>query len=293
MWLLVLNAKAGKRAGLSRLRKFEDICVRNQFPFQVINEPDQDATAASVEAILLAQPVSIIIAFGGDGLVSLCLQAVAEKQTGLMVVPAGTGNDFARSIGVLKKSEQEIFDFITHNKVKQIDAALVKSQSGQKWYLQILSTGFDANVNAQANLISWPKGRARYTVAMLIVLRKFKPIQYEISYNNEKVIVSAMLVLVANGVTYGGGMRISPVSSFEDGVLDLLYIEPVSKLTLLLIFPRVFFGSHLKHPKVKLLQSDEFTLQAQTQGYADGEMIGDLPMNVRVYPRAINTWVMA
>ncbi len=291
MWLLVVNQSAGKGDGLSRLAKFEAICQANNINFQRVSEADVVETEDRIKTALLRSSISVVIAFGGDGLVSICLQAIATRQIGLMVVPAGTGNDFARGIGVFGKSEQEIFDLITRSQARQIDAAKVKCSSGERWYLQIMSTGFDAQVNALANQIKWARGRGRYTIAMLIILAKFKPIEYEIIFNDEKRIVSAMLALVANGVTYGGGMKISPNSSYEDGILDLIYIEPVSRVTLLSIFPKVFSGSHINHPKVKILKSNQFTLKAKTRAYADGELIGDLPIDVQVIPRAISTWI--
>jgi diacylglycerol kinase (ATP) len=291
MWLLVLNKSAGKGNGLNRLKRFELMCSSNSIAYQIINEQSQSQTYEQISISFQTQPISTIIAFGGDGLVSICLQSVALKEIGLMVVPCGTGNDFSRSIGVLASSEQEIFDLITKNQSQAIDAARAKYQGGEKWYLQIMSTGFDAKVNSLANKIKWPSGRARYTIAMLIILFKFKPIQYEITFNDEKKIVHAMLALVANGVSYGGGMKISPHSSYKDGELDLLYVEPVSRLTLLSIFPRVFSGTHINHPKVKVYRSSEFTLSAQTKAYADGELVADLPVNVKVVPKAIKTWI--
>jgi diacylglycerol kinase (ATP) len=291
MWLLVLNESAGKGQALNRLRKFELLCSGSNISYQIINEQSQSQTQDQISISLQTQPISTIIAFGGDGLVSICLQSIALKNISLMVVPCGTGNDFSRSIGVLGSSEQEIFDLITKNQSQDIDAAKAKYHNGEKWYLQIMSTGFDAKVNSLANKIKWPSGRARYTIAMLIILFKFKPIQYQITFNNEKKIVHAMLALVANGVSYGGGMKISPHSSYIDGKLDLLYVEPVSRLTLLSIFPRVFSGTHINHSKVKVLRSNEFTLNAQTKAYADGEFIADLPVNVIAAPKAIKTWI--
>jgi diacylglycerol kinase (ATP) len=291
MWLLVLNESAGKGQALNRLRKFELLCSGNNISYRKINEQSQSQTQDQISISLQTQPISTIIAFGGDGLVSICLQSIALKNIGLMVVPCGTGNDFSRSIGVLGSSEQEIFDLITKNQSQVIDAAKAKYHNGEKWYLQIMSTGFDASVNSLANRIKWPSGRVRYTIAMLIILFKFKPIQYEITFNNEKKIVHAMLALVANGVSYGGGMKISPHSSYIDGELDLLYVQAVSRLTLLSIFPRVFSGTHINHPKVKVFRSNEFTLNAKTKAYADGELISDLPINVIVVPKAIKTWI--
>jgi diacylglycerol kinase (ATP) len=291
MWLLVLNKSAGKGDGSTRLERFESMCKCNNVAYQIINEPSQSQTQEKISTSLQTQPISTVIAFGGDGLVSICLQLIALKNIGLMVIPCGTGNDFSRSIGVLGRSEQEIFDLITKNQSQAIDVARAKYHNGEKWYLQIMSTGFDAKVNALANKIKWPNGRAKYTIAMLIILFKFKQIQYEITFNDEKKVVHAMLALVANGSSYGGGMKISPHSSYIDGELDLLYVEPVSRLTLLSIFPRVFSGTHINHPKVKVFRSKEFTLRAQTKAYADGELIGDLPVNVKVVPKAIKTWI--
>ena len=293
MWLLVLNENAGKGDGLNRLERFESMCKSNKIGYQIINESSESQTQKQISISLKTQTISTVIAFGGDGLVSICLQAIASKDIGLMVVPCGSGNDFSRSIGVLASSEQEIFDLITKNQSQAIDVARVKCQDAEKWYLQIMSTGFDAKVNALANKIKWPAGRARYTIAMLIIVLKFEPIDYEIIFDDEKLKVRAMLALVANGVTYGGGMKISPHSSYTDGDLDLLYVEPVSRFTLLSIFPRVFNGTHINHPKVKVFRSSEFTLRAQTKAYADGELIGDLPVNVKVVPRAIKTWILA
>ena len=293
MWLLVLNENAGKGDGLNRLERFESMCKSNKIGYQIINESSESQTQKQISISLKTQTISTVIAFGGDGLVSICLQAIALKDVGLMVVPCGSGNDFSRSIGVLASSEQEIFDLITKNQSQAIDVARVKCQDAEKWYLQIMSTGFDAKVNALANKIKWPAGRARYTIAMLIIVLKFEPIDYEIIFDDEKLKVRAMLALVANGVTYGGGMKISPHSSYTDGDLDLLYVEPVSRFTLLSIFPRVFNGTHINHPKVKVFRSSEFTLRAQTKAYADGELIGDLPVNVKVVPRAIKTWILA
>ncbi len=291
MWLLVFNEKAGKGGGSARLAEFESICQRNNIAFQRVAEVDAEATQDRIKTALLRSSISVVVAFGGDGLVSICLQAIAMKQVDFMVVPTGTGNDFARGIGVFGKSEQEIFDLITQCQARQIDAARVRCSTGEKWYLQIMSTGFDAEVNALANSIRWPKGRARYTISMLIILIKFKPIQYQIIFNDERIIISAMLTLIANGVTYGGGMKISPHSSYEDGLLDLIYIEPVSRFTLLSIFPKVYTGTHINHPKVKKLRSSQFKVIGRTRAYADGEFIGDLPVDVQVIPKAVSTWV--
>jgi diacylglycerol kinase (ATP) len=99
-----------------------------------------------------------------------------------------------------------------------------------------------------------------------------------------------MLIAVANGTTYGGGMRILPDASFLDGKLNLLYVDPVSKITLLSIFPRVFKGTHINHPSVHLIENDEFVILGQAQAYGDGELIGSSPIKLSVIRNGLTVW---
>jgi diacylglycerol kinase (ATP) len=291
MWLLVLNNRAGKGRASQRLEKFSKLCREHNQEFNVINETSADATRRGIEKCLKDNDIDVLIAFGGDGLISMCLQLVCSTSTALMVVPTGTGNDFARSLGNLNKSEAEIFHFIRSNDSSKIDAARVISSHKSTWYVQILSSGFDAGVNKLANSIKWPRGKSKYTIALLLALFKFKPISYEIKTDQQTLNLQAMLVVVANGQSYGGGMKILPHSSYEDGMLDLLYVDPVSKFTLLTIFPRVFNGSHINHPKVKTLRSERFEISAKTNAYADGEFVSELPVKVEVIPKSLKTWI--
>ena len=291
MWLLVINNRAGKGRATKRLEKFVSFCQQHSQEFIVVNETSADATRRGIKNTLKDHDIEVLIAFGGDGLISMCLQLVCSTSTALMVVPTGTGNDFSRSLGNLNKSEAEIFQFIRSNDCSVIDAAQVISDNRSTWYVQILSTGFDAGVNKLANAIKWPRGKSKYTIALLLALFKFKPISYEIRTDQQTLSLKAMLVVVANGKSYGGGMKILPHSSYEDGMLDLLYVNPVSKFTLLTIFPRVFNGSHINHPKVKTIRAERFEILARTNAYADGEFVSTLPVKVQVFPKSLKTWI--
>ena len=90
MWLLVLNENAGKGDGLNRLERFESMCKSNKIGYQIINESSESQTQKQISISLKTQTISTVIAFGGDGLVSICLQAIALKDVGLMVVPCGS-----------------------------------------------------------------------------------------------------------------------------------------------------------------------------------------------------------
>jgi len=101
------------------------------------------------------------------------------------------------------------------------------------------------------------------------------------------------LVAVANGPTYGGGMKILPEANRRDGELDLLLLKPVSKIELLRVFPRVFKGTHVTHPAVEIFRSKKIALRAKALAYADGEYISSLPIEISIAPKALRTWEAA
>lgn len=224
-------------------------------------------------------------------MVNLCLQYLARSGITLGVIPAGTGNDFARAVGVNGLSVNKIFDLYTKSDPAEIDLGLVKSQSSERWFVQVLSTGFDAEVNSRANKIRWPKGKSKYTIATVRTLAKFRPITYEIEMDGHKLSQSAMLFTIANGKTYGGGMRICPGASNSDGIFELLLVRPVSRFVLLTIFPKVFKGNHIPHQKIDTYQAKEVKISASTSSYADGEYVANLPITVTNVGNALSTWL--
>lgn len=291
MWLLVLNRRSGRGKVDRKLKTFVDLCVKNRVPYQIIDERSAELTEKMLRIALQEQRIDGLIAFGGDGLVSLCLQIIAKTQISFCVVPTGTGNDFARSIGTYKRPIDQIFAYVLTTDPISIDLALAQAPNLKRYFVQVLSSGFDASVNQLANQMRYPIGKFKYTVAMLIKLPKFKKIDYEITAENRKLEIKSLLVAVANGSSYGGGMQILPNASYRDGMLDLLYVDPVSKITLLSIFPLVFKGWHIKHPAVHVVKTKSVELRGFTNAYADGEFVSQLPLKVTVEKEALRTWI--
>ena len=291
MWLLVLNRSSGKGKISKKFLDFKALCDAQNIKYQVIDEKSAELTENRFQSELSSGKFEVVVAFGGDGLISLCLQKIVRSDIGLTVVPTGTGNDFARSIATYGKSTEEIFSSIINSNKTKIDVALCENNEMKRYFVQVLSIGFDATVNRFANSMKYPKGKIKYTIAMLLLLPRAKDIDFEIKQGPDSLKIKSMLVAVANGSSYGGGMKILPNASFRDGLLDLLYVDPVSKLTLLSIFPRVFRGTHTKHPAVHLLQARNFEVAASTDAYADGEYAGVLPIKLSVIKDGLTTWI--
>ena len=134
----------------------------------------------------------------------------------------------------------------------------------------------------------WPKGQARYTVATFAELRTFKPLKYTVTIDGEVHETEAMLVAVGTCPSYGGGLRICEGASIEDGLLDVTIIKPVSRLTLLQMFPKLPKGTHIPHPAVVQLQGRTVRLEAVgVKAYADGEPLSALPVDIEIVPGAL------
>lgn len=159
----------------------------------------------------------------------------------------------------------------------------------EKWFGTVLCSGFDSRVNDRGNRMRLPVGRFKYDLAMIAELAAFRPFPYRITLDDGPVIeTEATLVAVGNGSTYGGGMRICADAVPDDGLFDVTVVGDCSRATLLKVFPQVYKGRHLGHPKVTVHRARKITLEAVgLSAYADGEPLGVLPVTAECVPRAV------
>jgi diacylglycerol kinase (ATP) len=230
--------------------------------------------------------VSGVIAFGGDGFIHEIIQHITPRQIALGVIPCGTGNDFARSIGIFKLPLMRQLELIEQGVATQIDLGRVE----EKWFAAILSSGFDALVNDRANTMRWPRGRMRYNIAMIEKLIALRPHNYRIRVDENYMDVQATLVTVANGPSYGGGMNVCPDASITDGLFDVMVLGKVSRIELLKVFPKVYRGAHVGHPAVTFYRCSEVEIQGSGSSFADGEPLAQLPLRAQCVSSALKVW---
>ena len=231
-----------------------------------------------------------VAAVGGDGMVNLVLQAVAGTSVPMGIIPAGSGNDFARLLGITAHHPVAAAEVIATGQVRSVDAAL----AGERWYAGVLSAGFDSNVNERANAMRWPRGAARYNVAILAELRVFRPLPFRVVLDGETIEAEAMLVAVGNGTSYGGGMQVCPGAVVDDGQLSVTVLGRVSTLEFLRVFPTVYKGTHVNHHAVTVHSARTVRLDSPgVVAYADGEYVGPLPVDITTVPGALKVLVPA
>lgn len=232
--------------------------------------------------------VETLAVVGGDGMVHVALQALAHSNTRLGVVPAGTGNDVARNLGIPRRDTRAAVDLLTRSRERAIDLV----RAGPTYFVTIAACGFDAIVNERANAMARPKGQMRYNLATLAELRTLAPLRYTIELDGQVQHLEAVSVAVANMESFGGGLRIAKGASHDDGLLDVIVIEPISRTRLVSLYPRLFNGSVVESPSHRRVAGRSVTVAVSgVTAYADGEPIGSLPLTFDVQPGALRVVV--
>ena len=196
------------------------------------------------------------------------------------------GNDFVRALGWNPARPLEPLWEALNTQSEQVDLGNVDGE----FFGAIASTGFDSIVNERANSMHFPKGPSKYNVAMALELPKFRPLNYKFVIDGKFYEREAMLIAAGNGSSYGGGMKVCPDADLQDGLLDLMILNPVSKREFVRIFPSVYEGKHIEHPQVEIIRAREISIDAPAICYADGERVGPMPATITVAEKALMTW---
>lgn len=250
----------------------------------VVTVPAASASEAESAAHrLVAEGAERLVVLGGDGMVHLAIQAVAQTSTVLGVLPFGTGNDFAGGVGLPTTLDAAVEAALAPP--TSIDLMRVNDE---RWAASVATLGFSVTVNARANQMRRPKGSARYTLATLRELPTMKAEPYEIVVDGVAHRGSLTLLTIANTSDFGGGMRITPAADASDSLLDLTLVESVGRLELLRWFRKVYDGSHLDHPSVITLRGTRVEIKhAPTDLWADGEPVTSLPATIEAVSGAL------
>ncbi|GAA1689582.1 diacylglycerol kinase [Microbacterium sediminicola] len=262
----------------------------------VIHETDATSSRSRLRTAL-AGGVDGLVVVGGDGTVALALQELAGTDIPLGIIPAGTGNDIAAALGIPEQDPERAVDLVVDARTRAVDLARITRPDGTSTvFCSVLATGFDSRVNDRANRMTWPRGAARYQIAILQELARLRTSRYRVTWQDadgegHERVQDLLMASVANGPTYGGGIPICPPADPADGLLDLFLVRSVGRMRFLRLLPRVNRGTHLGQPEIELHRARSVTVAAaDISAYADGEPVGALPLTVDVLPRALRAF---
>ena len=263
-----------------------------------------------------ADEAEVILLFGGDGTLHRHLGALVKLGLPVLIVPAGSGNDFARALGVRRVNDSLVawrrfcagrdnarlidLGVITPLSSKpnagESGAALAPQLGERQFFASVTGIGLDSEVARRAqSMPRWLRGHGGYALALAPAIFRFAPLPlkiYQLDDAGDWTIRSnrpTLLAAFANTPTYGGGMKIAPQAQPDDGQLDVCVIGAIDPFKLACMFPTVYFGCHLRMKEVDYFQAARLRLETESplDIYADGEYVCRTPAEVGVQRRAL------
>jgi YegS/Rv2252/BmrU family lipid kinase len=229
--------------------------------------------AIELVAAAVAAGASEVLVAGGDGTIFEAVNGMlgaGPNRSTLGIVPIGTGNDFVKMLGLT--DWRVACARIAAGQTRQVDVG----RCGSHYFANGVGVGFDAQVAHFANGISWLSGTPVYALALLKVLTfDYRRPQLRIEHDAGTLEQRVTLVAIANGRCYGGAFHVAPNAALDDGLLELVVAEGLSRTRVLGLLPRVLKGTHLDHPAVTALRTRKVSIASTTPlvVHADGEIL--------------------
>ncbi len=280
--LIIYNPQAGggrAKKLLPRIQNYlENASIQATF---LLTQHPGHAKSLAAEADLTT--FDGIIASGGDGTQFEVLNgyylnsSVTKPPMGL--IPNGTGNAFSRELGFQKADWKKAIDIIKKQNIKQLDVGKFRCQDQDHYFLNIVGMGFVVDVAEASIPLKW-LGNTAYTLATLFKIIRLKAKPMTLVIDGEKYQRDAIFAEVANSTFTGTSFLMAPKAKLDDGLLDLVLLNKISRIKLLKLFTSIYDGSHIDYPQVEYIQAKSIYIEEAKPGklIPDGEILGQTPV---------------
>lgn len=286
-YLFIANPIAGKGRTKKLLKKIESYLIANKVNYKLLETKAPDDIKKFAEEY--ANQFDRIVVIGGDGTIHGLINTEIIKNKTIGILPTGSGNDFAATLGLNKNLILDLHTIInekTH--VLDIGYAIINNFDGStytKLFANSLGIGFDAEVAYKASKTKYIKGLFLYLLTVFRVLFKYKYRTIKLKCDQFLLNEPLFMISIGNGKTAGGGFKLTPFAKPYDGLLDVCIVKKVSKLKVLQILPLAILGKHIKRKEVKYLQTKslEITTDKPLYVHADGEILSNNMKSIQIY----------
>ena len=241
------------------------------------------------------------IVLGGDGTVHHYLPDLSRLKIPVLMVPRGSGNDFARALGLRTEGDavRAWRRFLDTGRSREIDLGLItplgEMPGSPRLFCNVAGAGLDSEANRRANAMPrWLRGRGGYVIGALGAIRSSSARRFVIETQQaaspqKRIDEAGLMVAFANGISYGGGLRIAPTADFSDGQLDVCFVRRAGRARLLRLLAKVFSGRHVNLREVEYFKAARLRVETETplDVYADGEFVCRTPLEVSIVPGAL------
>jgi YegS/Rv2252/BmrU family lipid kinase len=280
--VFILNPVAGRIRASTRAVIEQSLRAVYAAAQLLLTEAPGHATVLARQAA--ADGADVVVAVGGDGTASEVAAGLLRSGATLAVVPAGNGNDLARSLG-MPANWRGALAALRLARPAMIDVGHMQGRV----FLQSAGVGIDAYVGLLRQRERRLSGALAYAKCAVEGLLTYPPREMTLELDGHRWRQRALAVTVANGETYGGGMRIAPGAAWDDGLLDVCLIGDLGRLDALRMFPTVYWGGHVGHPRFRLIRGRRLSVAADDPlpVHADGDAAGVTPVEFSVEPAAL------
>lgn len=267
---------------------------------------DSALTSASGHATSLAREAllkgyELIVAVGGDGTVNEVVNGICtdggEKNVTLGIISTGTGSDLIRTLGI-PRAPLESGRILLSPRKQAIDIGLAEfvlgGQTARRFFVNFAGVGIDAEiVRATTQRFKRLGDKPAYLAGLMATVFSYRNVQTSIILDGDVATKKVCEVLVSNGKYGGGSMLVAPEADPADGWLDVMSIKEMSKVELLRCFPTIYKGTHIRNPKVEMKRAKEIEIRPVNPLplQADGELLGETPVKIRIVPKMLNVAV--
>lgn len=274
---VIYNPAAGRGRARRHVREVEEYlrsrgarvdCEPSTGPDDLVRIAAESSRSSAYDRVVIC---------GGDGTLNLAVRDFDLARGTLALIPTGSGDDFARVMGIPRNARRAC-DVALDGVVREVDVALANNLR----YLGVAGLGFDSEVADFANRnVKFLRGSAVYLYAIVRVLPRFTPRPVQIRTADATRSEEIMFAAIGNTRQYGGGIRITPDATVDDGLLDLCIVHKTTRVELLKTLPKAYTGAHVKSSFVEMLRGAEFHFSSEQPMavYADGEPLTRTPVS--------------
>lgn len=280
---VIVNPKAGRGRAARAVPVISRVLEQGKADFDIhVTSGPGDATDAARKAV--DDGHDVIAAAGGDGTTNEVVNGIVGRDVTLGVIPCGTGNDMAISLGLPKDIERAC-KVVLRGNARRRDLGRVLG----RYFVNAVGIGFDATVaRVASDRMRWlpVRGMPLYVLALLKTLAEYRACDMIVTVDEKVIPVRPLLVAVGIGKTYAGGMKIVPDALPDDGLYDVCIVDAMGSMETLYNLPRVFTGAHVKMPKATMLRGRYVSIKpsAPVLLHMDGEVFEAGPMEFTLIP---------
>lgn len=279
--LIIINPAAGKGQSKNYIATIKARFESADIDYQIkISNRVGNVTELALNGV--KEGFNEIVAVGGDGTVIEALNGIVGTDTILGIIPAGTGNDFVRSIGI-ERDFISALNVVIEGKYELIDIGEVND----RFFLNVVSFGIDSDVvKTMEKIKNVVTGPAAYYVSSIKAISTYKAVKMSITIDGEEYIRKAYLVAIGNGKYFGGGMKITPDANVNSGDFEICIINNISRIGLMRLLTKANTGNHISENGVEVFKGKEITIRAIADHLAvnaDGNLIGPAPAKISVF----------